>query len=191
MITLTLNQILQANPCYNPQTRGLIDSTLNVNKISFREIAATVNHADTIWCFAYALPNKYNRLKRHFAVDCAERVQKLMTHETYKYALHVARNFANKLATTNDLTKLHAKLQITEFNETERTATRAAHKTAYLLIAPLANFATAQTAKTAAKAAAYAAWHTDTFHNAITKERTWQIKRLLEITELGYWEPIK
>ncbi len=103
MITITLRQILDAGPCYDPRDNGLLPADHGFDApIGFREIAAKVSAADLVWCFAHALPS-HDALKRHFSVDCAERVRYLMTDQRSLNALTVARRHALGKATDDEL----------------------------------------------------------------------------------------
>ena len=100
---VTLNQILMANTCYDPIARYGLEGMELTAPISFRDIAEVADAQDTIWCFASALPG-HEALKRHFAVDCAERVRHLMDDPRSLAALEVARRHALGRATDEELT---------------------------------------------------------------------------------------
>ena len=102
-ITITLRQILDANPCYNPYQKNLVPIAHDLDApITFREIAEKVCPNDLIWCFTSALPN-HDTLKRHFSIDCAERVKHLMMDPRSVNALVVARKHAMGEATDAEL----------------------------------------------------------------------------------------
>ena len=102
-ITVTLRQILAAKPCYDPREKGLLPADHDLDApITFREIAEKISPSDTIWCFTNALPS-HESLKRHFEVDCAERVKHLMTDARSLNALVVARKHAMGEATDAEL----------------------------------------------------------------------------------------
>lgn len=101
-ITITLRQILDAGPCYDPRNKGLLPQDHDLDApISFREIVKKVGAEDAIWCFSI-LPG-HDSLKRHFAVDCADRMKHLMTDERSINALSVARRHAMGQATDEEL----------------------------------------------------------------------------------------
>lgn len=104
MISTTLRRILEAEPCYDPRERGLLPADHDLDApISFRDIVDKVGPEDAIWCFSI-LPG-HDSLKRHFAVDCAERFSHSMTDELSINSLSVARRHAMGQAT--DSAKLY------------------------------------------------------------------------------------
>ena len=101
-IAITLRQILDAGPCYDPRNKGLLPPNHNLDEpISFREIVEKAGAEDAIWCFSILPGNE--GLKRHFAVDCAERVKHLMKNERILNVLTVARRHAIGHATDEEL----------------------------------------------------------------------------------------
>jgi len=164
-ITVTLRQILAAKPCYDPRDKGLLPADHDLDApISFREIAKKAGPNDLIWCFAYALPG-HEALKRHFAVDCAERVKHLMTDARSLDALAVARRHAMGEATDAELAAALAAARV------------AARVAAWDAAGAAARAAARVAAWDAAGAAARAA------------ERAWQDKRIIQLTEAGEWAP--
>ena len=107
MITITLQQILAAGPCYDPIAKYGLEKRDRDVPISFREIAEVAGAQNAIWCFAKALPG-HEALKRHFAVDCAERVRHLMKDPRSLQALEVARRHALGQATDEELAARYA-----------------------------------------------------------------------------------
>jgi len=102
VITITLRQILDAKPCYDPRDKELLPADHDLDApITFRDIAGAVDGNDVVWGFAN-LPG-HDGLKRHFAVDCAERVRHLMTDERILNVLAVARRYAEGEATDEEL----------------------------------------------------------------------------------------
>lgn len=186
MITTTLRQILDANPCYDPRDKGLLPADHNLDTpISFKKIVEKAGPEDAIWCFSI-LPD-HKSLKRHFAVDCAERVKPLMTDERSLNALIVARRHALGQATDRKL----AAAQDAAWNAAWN-ATRDEAGTATWDEAGAASWAAAWT--TVGDAARAAAWAADairiatknaTYHN----ERAWQAARMVELTKAGEWTP--
>ena len=169
-ITITLRQILNAGPCYDPRVKGLLPTSHDLDApISFREIVKKVGAEDAIWCFSI-LPG-HDSLKRHFAVDCADRMKHLMTDERSINALSVARRHAMGQATDEELAAA-------------RDAARATSLDASLDAAWAASLDAAWAAAwAAARDAARAADSGD--------ERAWQAARLIELTEAGEWAPVK
>ena len=102
MLTITLQQILAARPCYDPIVRYGLEGMDRDAPISFREIAERAGARDAIWVFAVCLPG-HEALKRHYAVDCAERVRHLMEDPRSLSALEVARRHALGQATDEEL----------------------------------------------------------------------------------------
>lgn len=161
-ITITLRQIFDAGPCYDPRVKGLLPASHDLDApISFREIVKKVGAEDAIWCFSI-LPG-HDSLKRHFAVDCADRIKHLMTDERSINALSVARRHAIGQATYEELAAA-------------RVAARDASRVAVLGVAWAVVW----------DAARIAAWAADS-----GDERAWQAARLIELTEAGEWSPVK
>jgi len=102
VISTTLRRILEAEPCYDPRERGLLPADQDLDApISFRDIVDKVGPEDAIWCFSI-LPG-HDSLKRHFAVDCAERFSHSMTDERSINSLSVSRRHAMGQATDEEL----------------------------------------------------------------------------------------
>jgi len=163
MITITLRQILAAKPCYDPRDKGLLPPDHDLDApITFREIAGAVNPADVVWCFA-TMPG-HDSLKRHFAVDYAERVRHLMTDERSLNALAVARRHAEGEATDEELLAASAAARAAARDASAaawaaRAAARAARAaSAAAWDAARDASAAARAARAAARAASAAAW---------------------------------
>ena len=154
MLTITLRQILAAEPCYDPRERGLIPHDHDLDApISFREIIDVAGLDDAIWCLQ-ANPT-LRSIARWFALDCVERVRHLMTDPRSTNALDVARRYLAGEASQDELAAAR---------DAAKDAARAAAWAA---------------AKDAARAAAWdAAWDA-----AWAAERAWQAARLIELTE--------
>lgn len=203
MITITLQQILAARPCYDPIVRYGLEGMDRDAPISFREIVEVAGGQDAIWCFAMALPGQ-EALKRHFAVDCAERVRHLMGDPRSLAALEVARRHAQGMATDEDLTLAQSAAEAA-VADVQAAAWADAWADAW----------TAEAAWAAARAALAAAWADEAVWAAawaaakaadaryIVKsdarysqsrraaEVRWQGQRLIEITEAGAWTPVE
>ena len=196
-ITITLRQILSAKPCYDPIARYGLEGMDRDMPISFREIVERAGARDAIWCFATALPG-HEALKRHFAVDCAERVRHLMDDPRSLDALEVARRHALGQATNEELTAARAAAwDAWDAWDAAGAAARAAWDAwdaagaaagaAWDAAGAAARAAWAAWAAGvavwdatwgAARAAVWAAW--DAVWDA---EREWQAARLIELTE--------
>ena len=183
-VTITLRQIIEAHPCYDPVVRfGLEEMD---QPIHFKKIVSMAGVEDAIWCFAAALPG-HEALKRHFAVDCAERVRHLMDDPRSLAALEVARRHALGQATDEELTAAWdaawnavwdaAWNAVWAARAAAWDAARAAARDAAWAAATAAAGAAA---RAAARAAGDAAW----------AERDWQGQRLVELTEAGAWAPV-
>jgi len=173
-ITITLRQIIDAEPCYDPRDKELLPPDHDLDApISFRAIVEKVGLADALWCCKSA--PEHDALWRHFAVDCAERVQHLMTDERSRNALVVARRLAQGQATQAELADAWAAARDAAW--AARDAARAAAMAA--LDAALA--ARAALAALAARDAALA---------AIAAERDWQTQRFLQLVDAGEWTPL-
>ena len=175
-ITITLRQILDAGPCYDPRIEGLLPTSYDLDApISFREIVKKVGAEDAIWCFSI-LPG-HDSLKRHFAVDCADRMKHLMTDERSINALSVARRHAIGQATDEELAAAKVAARVAA-----RDAARAADSDTSLDAAwAVAWDAARATSKTAAWAVAWDVARAADSGN----ERAWQAARLIELTEAG------
>ena len=111
-ITTTLAAIRAKEPCKDGWTK-LISSLGGIKEygentpLTFRQIYKSNGHSDMLWCLR-ALPAEYAPLIRHFAVDCAEQVNHLMTDPRSLNALVVARRHADGLATDEELKAAYA-----------------------------------------------------------------------------------
>jgi hypothetical protein len=201
-ITITLRQILDAGPCYDPRNEELLPADHDLDApIAFREIAAAVKPADVVWCFASL--SGHDSLKRHFAVDCAERVRHLMTDERSLNVLAVARRYAEGEATDEELSAAYAAAWAARDAAYAAYAARdaayaayAARDAAYAAYAAeyaaasaawaAASAAASEAASEAAYAAASAAWAAASA--ARDTELVWQARRIIELTDAGRWE---
>lgn len=171
MIAITLRQILNAGSCRDPRAAGWLPPDQGLDApIGFREIVEKAGAEEAIECFSI-LPG-YDSLKRHFAVDCAERVRPLMTDERSMNALAVARRHALGQATDEELAEARrAVLRVIgratghENLDAARAAAQAAVKSASNAVAWIEDF------------------------TARNSERAWQAVRLIELTEAGEWTP--
>jgi len=220
MITIALRQILDAGPCYDPRDKELLPPDHDLDApITFRDIAGAVHPVDVIWCFAN-LPG-HDSIKRHFAVDCAERVRHLMTDERILNVLAVARRYAEGEATDEELLAARDAA-----SDAARDAARAAGSDASAAAsaawaAASAAWAAASAAWAAEWAAARAAWaaayaasdasaaasdasaaasaawaaERDAWaaerDAASAAELAWQVQRIIELTDAGRWERSK
>lgn len=184
-ITITLAQILNAKPCYNPYTYGLVPTGHDLNApIRFCDLVNKVRYRnDVVWCFSIALSG-YELLKRHFAVDCAERFKHLLTDEHSLNAITTARRYALGEVTNEELTNA-----FTNASTAACTARYIAIKERkYILPALAAEIACYTTLSNAGNAA----WRaTRMALIADTEEVEWQVKRIIQITETGKWMPIE
>ena len=196
MITITLRQILAADPCYDPIARYELEKLALDEPISFREIVERAGAQDAIWCFAAALPG-HEALKRHFAVDCAERVRHLMQDSRSLEALEVARRHALGQATNEELATAEAAARAVE---SAWSAWNAAWNTAEEAAEAEAAWNAVESAWNAAWAAIKAAaWNTAAKEAAArakaasakaeAAEAQWQGQRLIALTEAGCWTP--
>ena len=174
-ITVTLRQILAAKPCYDPRDNGLLPADHDLDApITFREIAKNVEPDGLIWCFAYALPG-HEAMKRHFAVDCAERLNHTMTDRRVLNDLAVARRYAigdatdYELVATWDCALISALAAECDSWDTKRPMWASAWALAY----------------DASLAASWAA----SWASAKATEREWQAERIIELAEAGEWTP--
>jgi hypothetical protein len=177
-ITITLRQILDAGPCYDPRDKELLPPDHDLDApISFRAIVEKVGIADALWCCQTA--PEHGSLWRHFSVDCAERVQHLMTDERIRNALVVARRFAQGQATQAELA---------DARDAALAAMAAALDALDAMGAALAaRAALAALAALDARAALYAA--RDAALAAMAAERDWQTQRFLQLVDAGEWTP--
>jgi hypothetical protein len=197
MITITLREILAAHPCYDPREKGLLPPNHDLDApITFREIAGAVDDDDVVWCFAN-LPG-HDGLKRHFAVDCAERVRHLLTDERSLNALAVARRYADGQATDEELSAAWDAAWGAAMDAAWDAAMDAVKAVAWAAARVVAWAATARVvageaaediARTAAwdavKAAAGDAARDAAWDAARDAERAWQAQRVVELTDAG------
>jgi len=193
VISTTLRRILEAEPCYDPRERGLLPADHDLDApISFRAIVEKVGLADALWCCKSA--PEHDALWRHFAVDCAERVQHLMTDERSRNALVVARRFAQGQATQEELAAAWAAARDAAWaaRDAARAAAWAAARDAAWAAARAAAWAAARDAAWAARDAARAARDAlDALDAlaALAAERDWQTQRFLQLVDAGEWTP--
>lgn len=63
MLTITLRQIFDAGPCYDPRDRGLLEKDHPLDApLNLLDIYTVCGYSDTIWCFA-AVANESLRFK--------------------------------------------------------------------------------------------------------------------------------
>lgn len=102
MITITLRQILEKNPCYDPRDCGLLPRDHDLDApITFREIIAVVDLDDALWCLQAA--PEYEAIARRFALGCAERIRHLMADPRSTNALDVTRRHLAGEASDDEL----------------------------------------------------------------------------------------
>ena len=197
-ITVTLRQILDAYPCYDPREKRLLPADHDLDApITFGEIAEKASPDDLIWCFTYALPG-HEALKRHFAVDCAERVRHLITDPRSLNALVIARHHAMGEATDAELAAAwdaawdaaKAAAWDAAWYAAEAAAGNAAWYAAEAAAGNAAKAAAWDAAWDAAKAAAWYAAKAAAGNAAEAAERAWQAERIVQLTEAGEWSPI-
>lgn len=180
-ITITLRQILDAGPCYDPRDKELLPPDHDLDApISFRAIVEKVGLADALWCCKSA--PEHGSLWRHFSVDCAERVRHLMTDERSRNALVVARRFAQGQATQAELADARAAARSAAMAaRVAATAARSAARSAAMAAAMAASLDAAMAARAASLDAARSfAW---------SAERDWQTQRFLQLVDAGEWTP--
>ena len=196
MITITLRRIMECEPCYDPIENGIFPEDWDLDApISFQWLSDKIPHDDVIWCFSN-LPDEHDGLKRHFAVDCAERVKHLMTDERSLNALVVARKHALGEASDEELRAA----AITAWTARDATcsAARAARDARAATAASSAARDAAWAASSAARAARDAARDarvaaraaSSAARDARAAEQQWQIRRIIELTEAGEWSPV-
>lgn len=182
-ITVTLRQILDAEPCYDPREKGLLPADHDLDApITFREIAKNVEPNVLIWCFAYAIPGN-EALKRNFAVDCAERLNHTMTDRHGLNDLAVARRYAMGAATDYELVATWdgALIAALAAGDASLNTNRSMWAAAWTLSWD-ASCAASWAASWAASCAASCASEKST-------EREWQVSRIIELAEAGEWTP--
>ena len=192
-ITITLRQIIDAGPCYDPRDKELLPPDHDLDApISFRAIVEKVGLADALWCCKSS--PEHDALWRHFAVDCAERVQHLMTDERSRNALVVARRFAQGQATQAELAD--ARKTARDAALAARVASRDAAMAAALAASLDAAWSAAWAARDAALAARAASLDAarsaslDAARSfAWSAERDWQTQRFLQLVDAGEWTP--
>lgn len=206
MISTTLRRILEAEPCYDPRERGLLPADQDLDApISFRDIVDKVGPEDAIWCFSILPGNE--GLKRHFSVDCAERVKHLMKNERSLNVLTVARRHAIGQATDEELAAASAASSAAALDSASAASSAASSAAAWAAawaaacdlawaVAKAAAWAAAwSAARSAAGAAAWDSAWDSAWAVAIDSdsgdERAWQAARLIELTEAGEWSPVK
>jgi hypothetical protein len=77
MITITLRQIMENNPCYDPREKGNLPADHDLDaEMTFGFIAErALDPDDVVWCFS-VIPRR-SKLQRQFARECAARVAHL------------------------------------------------------------------------------------------------------------------
>lgn len=182
MITVTLQQIIDARPCYDPRDKGLLaaDHDLNV-PITFNQIVELVGVDNAIWCLRAT--EELTAISRQFALDCAERVRHLMADERSTNALDVAKRYLTGEASEKELAAARV-VAHAAINDTIKVIDCAAARTAARDVAhPVAGSAARSAAMTAAKAISWSVSCANTRVAALIAERKWQAARLIELTE--------
>lgn len=181
-IIVTLRQILDTEPCYNPYQKNLVSVDHNLDApITFREIAEKINPNDLVWYFYEALPD-HDTLKRHFAIDCVERIIYLIDNKHSRNALTVARKYALGQATDNELRTARDMIRDFAWDTTTNTEDNAAWNAIYATVW--------STAWAAAKNASWYAVKAHPTQDAKSDEAKWQANRIIQLTEAGEWSPI-
>ena len=178
-VKTTLNEIMAHHPCVDkPMAHMIFDwqkllkhlgkTQADDTAVDFVTILDLLGVQDACW--AMRTRPDLDKLWRHFAVDCAERVKHLLTDERSINALSVAREHANGQATAKQLSVAR--------DDARRAADAACAGSA-------AYYAAAATAYRAGVHAARAA------DAARAGEDKWQTQRLKQLLEAGEWTPVK
>lgn len=185
-ITITLRQIIDAGPCYDPRDKELLPPDHDLDApISFRAIVEKVGLADALWCCKSA--PEHGSLWRHFSVDCAERVRHLMTDERSRNALAVARRFAQGQATQAELADARSAALDALDAALDALDAALAARAALAALDALDARAAMDAALADQDAALYAA--RDAALAAMAAERDWQTQRFLQLVDAGEWTP--
>ncbi len=103
-LTITLRQILNAAPCYDPRDRGLLPADHPLDApISLIDIYTVCGYLDTIWCFA-AIANE--KMILDFITKYVARITKLLPIELKaqcEYLLDRIRKYVDGKASFEDL----------------------------------------------------------------------------------------
>ena len=161
----TLEKIRAHSPCVDGWTRLLtfLGKTKADNEpLPLSSILESNGLDDTLWCFQAF--DGFEREKRLYVVWCARQVQHLMTDPRSLAALDVAEQFANSLASPEEL----------------GAASDAAARAAAWTAASDAAWAAAWAADADAATLAAAAWDA-----AAAQAQTQELKRVLACTEAG------
>jgi hypothetical protein len=183
MITTTLNAIRKHHPCkegWDKLLKHLGKTKADDEPLAFVAILDSNGLSDTCW--AMQTRPDLDSLWRHFAVDCAERVRRLMTDERSHNALAVARRHAMGRATDEELKEAWA------------AAWAAADAAGWSAAAAWAAepVADADAAARAARAAEWAAWAAaDAAEPVWEAELQWQTERLRQLLTTGVWTPVE
>jgi hypothetical protein len=165
MIYTTLNKIRNHNPCcsgWEKLLKNVGKTQADDEPLSMLTILNSNGFDDAVWCLrAFEGIDKEARL---FAVECARRVQRLMTDPASINVLDVAERYANGQATYEELIAAR---------DAARAATRAAWA-AGAAGAAWAAWAAEAAASGAARAAAGAAAEAAAEDAAEDAERAWQ-----------------
>lgn len=104
MLTITLRQILDAGPCYDPRDRGLLEKDHPLDApIRFIDIYNVCGYLDTVWCFAAVADRTmiFDFMARYVA-----RITYLLPgdlKEKCEYLLDRIRDFIDSKASFDDL----------------------------------------------------------------------------------------
>lgn len=169
MITITLRQILDNDPCYDPRDCGFLPHDHDLDApIAFREIVAVVDLDDALWCLQAA--PEYEAIARRFALGCAERVRRFMADPRSTNALDVTSRHLAGEASDDELDAS---------NNAAWTAARDAAWYAARVSSSAVPWAAASDAASSARdAASYAASVA-----ATNAEMQWQAALLIDLTE--------
>jgi hypothetical protein len=103
-LTITLRQILDAGPCYDPRDRGLLEKDHPLDApISLLDIYTVCGYLDTIWCFA-AIANE--KMILDFITKYIARITTLLPIELKaqcEYLLDRIREYVDGKASFKDL----------------------------------------------------------------------------------------
>lgn len=69
-LTITLRQILDAGPCYDPRDKGLLPPDFDIDApIRFSDIYSVCGYADTVWCFTatVGIKEKIDFMRRYIS----------------------------------------------------------------------------------------------------------------------------
>lgn len=103
-LTITLRQILDAGPCYDPRDRGLLEKDHPLDApISLLDIYTVCGYLDTVWCFAAVADEQ---MILDFMVKYVARITELLPIELKaqcEYLLDRIRDYVDKKTSFEDL----------------------------------------------------------------------------------------